>query len=280
MFDSHTFCRAENRKNGIKAAPFGGFRNGKGAVRPVAAAFNPEEAKAAEQVVETRRNEDNMYVMNARVFQDGYEHKRFSAKTLVPTKDPSLEEVRLPCPCTARTTLEFTVLSLKPAVHSVLLVIKCTMLSVSQIRGLPWITQTSSRRSAEHEQTNLLQVQRFLASAVGAIAEDTERTLLAAAGASSGKFAVGDMVVVTSGDLKNLKGEVVELQGSGGRIVVLPKGLMGFSERIDFSPDELQKYVAVGARVKACSPAHPAEFCAWYLTMHETQARTQASFMA
>jgi hypothetical protein len=44
-------------------------------------------------VVETRRNEDNMYVMNGRVFQDGYEHKRFSAKTLAHTKDPSLEEV-------------------------------------------------------------------------------------------------------------------------------------------------------------------------------------------
>jgi hypothetical protein len=101
-----------------------------------------------------------------------------------------------------------------------------------------------------------VQVQRFLASAVGAVAEDTERTLLAAAGASTGKFNVGDMVIVTSGDLKNLKGEVVELQGSGGRVVVLPKGLAGFSERLDFSPDELQKYVAVGARVKVGDPRH------------------------
>jgi hypothetical protein len=87
-------CRVEDRKNGIKPAPFGGVRNGKGRVRPAAIAFNPEEARAASQLVETRRTEENMFVMNSRTFIDGYERKRFGTKTLTVLKDPPLAEVR------------------------------------------------------------------------------------------------------------------------------------------------------------------------------------------
>ena len=95
-----------------------------------------------------------------------------------------------------------------------------------------------------------VQVQRYLAAAVGASAEDAERALMAAAATAPGKFAVGDAVVVTGGDLNNMKGTVVELEGAGGRVWVMPRELRGFTEKIDFAPEELQKFVAVGARVK------------------------------
>jgi hypothetical protein len=97
------------------------------------------------------------------------------------------------------------------------------------------------------------QVQRFLSCAVGASAVDAERSLMSAATAATGTFAVGDVVVVTSGDLKNLKGEVVEVDGTADRVFVLPKGLAGFSEKLDFKRGELQKFIAVGARVRVCS---------------------------
>ena len=88
-------CRAEDRRNGIKPAPFGGVARGKNAVRPPAAPFNPEEARSADQMVETRHHADNVYVMNNRTFANGYERKRFSLKVVEPLKDPPLTEARM-----------------------------------------------------------------------------------------------------------------------------------------------------------------------------------------
>ena len=92
--DTPDTCRAEDKRNGVKAQPFGG--RSRGAARPAAAPFNPAEARAADQLVETRIAEDNMFVMNARTFVDGFERKRFTTKTLALLPDPPLAEVCAP----------------------------------------------------------------------------------------------------------------------------------------------------------------------------------------
>ena len=95
-----------------------------------------------------------------------------------------------------------------------------------------------------------VQVQHFLAAAVGAPAGEAERSLMAAAATTAGTFAVGDVVVVTTGDLENMKGEVAEVEPKGDRVFVLPKDLPDFHDKLEFRRSELQKFIAVGARVR------------------------------
>ncbi len=95
-----------------------------------------------------------------------------------------------------------------------------------------------------------MQVQHFLNSAVGASAAEAEAVLLDAATKTRGKFAVGDVVQVTKGDLKGMRGEVAEVDTVADSANVLPHGLEGFTEKLTFKIGELQKFVPVGARVK------------------------------
>jgi hypothetical protein len=94
-----------------------------------------------------------------------------------------------------------------------------------------------------------VQVQHFLSSAVGAAAGATERSLLAAASAATGAFAVGDAVMVTTGDLKSMKGKVVDVEAGGETVYVLP-ALDYFSEKLPFPKGDLQKHVDIGTRVR------------------------------
>jgi hypothetical protein len=48
-------CRVQDKQNGIKPAPFGGVRAGKGAVRPSAVPFNPEEVRCGHASIELVR---------------------------------------------------------------------------------------------------------------------------------------------------------------------------------------------------------------------------------
>ena len=93
-------------------------------------------------------------------------------------------------------------------------------------------------------------MQAFVRAAVGGSAADAERALLSAATSSTARhFAVGDTVMVAKGDLKSMRARVVEVDQARDRVHVMPL-LAGFSEKLDFAMDELQKHVETGCRVK------------------------------
>ena len=122
-------------------------------------------------------------------------------------------------------------------------------------------------------------MQHFLASAVGAAAAETQTALLEAAAKARGKFTAGDLVLIRRGDLKGLQGEVTEVDEAADSVKVLPKNIEGLNEALEFKFGDLQKSVAVGARVRvrpACPfmlletrrddsvcPARPAQAPAW-----------------
>lgn len=93
-------------------------------------------------------------------------------------------------------------------------------------------------------------VQAFVRAALGSSPAEAERALLSAATSSTARhFAVGDEVVVAKGDLKSMRARVMEVDQTKDRVHVMPL-LDGFSEKLDFAMDELQKHVKTGSRVK------------------------------
>lgn len=114
-----------------------------------------------------------------------------------------------------------------------------------EIRKLP------ARAVAELKDPPFQDVQHFVDVGVGGDAGDAQRTLLDAASAGTARqFAVGDTVLVAKGDLKSMRGQVVEIDESRSRVVLQPIGLEGFTDKLDFDMADLQKQVETGARVK------------------------------
>lgn len=108
-----------------------------------------------------------------------------------------------------------------------------------------------ARAVAELKDPPFQDVQHFVDVGVGGDAAQAQRTLLDAASAGTARqFAVGDTVQVAKGDLQSMRGHVVEIDESRSRVVVQPIGLEGFTEKLDFDMADLQKEVAMGARVK------------------------------
>lgn len=113
------------------------------------------------------------------------------------------------------------------------------------------IRKFPARAVAELKDPPFQDVQHFVDVGVGGDAGDAQRTLLDAASAGTARqFAVGDTVLVAKGDLKSMRGHVVEIDESRSRVVLQPIGLDGFTEKLDFDMADLQKQVMTGARVK------------------------------
>lgn len=90
------------------------------------------------------------------------------------------------------------------------------------------------------------EVQRFMNAAIGG--GSGEEALLAAGTKKAASFSAGDKVVVTKGDLKNMKGTVVEVDDQS--TVWIKADLVDFKEKIDFPAADLQKFISVGTHVK------------------------------
>ena len=99
-------------------------------------------------------------------------------------------------------------------------------------------------------------VQRFMNAAVGGGGGVDDAVLLAAGSKKATVFSKGDKVVVTSGDLTNMQGSVVEVTDSG--VVWVKPDIVGFSDKLEFEASDLQKYIAIGTHVKVltCSILH------------------------
>lgn len=76
-------------------------------------------------------------------------------------------------------------------------------------------------------------------------------------GAPKATFAKGDKVMICKGELQSLVGVVQDI-GADGKVFVLPE-LDGFSEAIDFEPDELRKHFKIGDHVKVLAGPHSGE---------------------
>eukprot|EP00892_Ulva_mutabilis_P001630 jgi/Ulvmu1/11468/UM077_0011.1 len=119
------------------------------------------------------------------------------------------------------------------------------------------VRKLQARAVAELKDPPFQDVQHFVDVGVGGDAARAQRTLLEAASAGTARqFAVGDTVQVAKGELASMRGKVVEIDESRSRVVLLPVGLEGFTEKLDFDMADLQKEVAMGARVKIVAGAH------------------------
>lgn len=117
------------------------------------------------------------------------------------------------------------------------------------------VRKLQARAVAELKDPPFQDVQHFVDVGVGGNAAAAQRTLLEAASAGTARqFAVGDTVAVAKGELTSMRGRVVEIDESRSRVVLLPVGLEGFTEKLDFDMSDLQKEVAMGARVKVRPP--------------------------
>ncbi|KXZ44189.1 hypothetical protein GPECTOR_71g550 [Gonium pectorale] len=66
---------------------------------------------------------------------------------------------------------------------------------------------------------------------------------------TKGTFMKGDKVRIIKGDLENLQARVTGVSADGTKVTAIPS-IMGFSEEVEFEPDELAKVFAVGQRVR------------------------------
>ncbi|GIL82005.1 hypothetical protein Vretimale_1566 [Volvox reticuliferus] len=67
--------------------------------------------------------------------------------------------------------------------------------------------------------------------------------------ANKGTFMKGDKVRIIKGDLENLMAHVTGLTADGTKVTAIPE-IKGFSEEVEFEPDELTKIFSVGQRVR------------------------------